>query len=88
LLLRRVQGKSMLPSLKPGQLVFAMHKDPKEGEVVIAKLLGREIIKRVKSISQDGLYLVGDNSEGSSDSRDYGAIKKEDIVAVVVWPRV
>jgi len=87
-LLGRVQGKSMLPTLKPGQLVFAIHKAPKEGDLVIAMLLGREVIKRVKSISKDGYYLVGDNPDTSSDSRDYGAIKTEAIMAVVVWPRV
>jgi len=78
----------MLPALKPGQMVLARQKDPKEGDVVIAKLLGREVIKRVKNVSQDGFYLIGDNPDASSDSRDYGAIKAEDIVAVVVWPRV
>ena len=84
MILRRVEGESMLPALQPGDLVLASRrKEPETGDIVIARVVGREIIKRVKSVSAYGIQLQGDNHNASTDSRKYGLIKKGDILGVV-----
>lgn len=90
LMVRRVQGHSMLPVLPPGTLVwgFCWFLRLRQEQVVIAEHNGREIVKRIEDIRPEGLFLVGDHLEASTDSRHYGLIDKDAIKAVVVWPRV
>lgn len=86
--LRRVVGDSMLPTLRPGQLVIAtrwVRLSP--GSIVIAPLGGREVIKRVKSVKAQGIELIGDNLEASTDSRVYGLVDPRSVIGVVIWPR-
>jgi hypothetical protein len=84
--LRRVEGDSMLPSLKAGDIVLArLTSSMKAGSIVIAKMNGREVIKRVRSASKDGAFLVGDNLHKSSDSRKYGMVPKSDILGTVIF---
>lgn len=86
--LRRVVGDSMLPTLRPGQVVIATPLVRVEsGRVVIAQTADRAIIKRVKSVTTRGVELVGDNREASTDSRNYGLVDPRSIVGVVVIPR-
>ena len=85
MLVRQVVGKSMQPYLKQGQVVFAMKKKPRIGDVVIAKQNNREVIKRLTSICNEGLYLKGDNASASSDSRTYGRINESDILGIVIF---
>ena len=51
---------------------------------------GLEIVKRIHSIDSAGtLFLVGDNPSVSADSRDFGPVTKQQIVARIVlryWP--
>lgn len=42
------------------------------------------IVKRVAEITDEGLYLLGDNSEHSYDSRYFGIVSKDDFVGKVV----
>lgn len=89
-MIRRVQGHSMLPVLPPGTLVwgFCWFRRLKAEKVVIAEHSGREIVKRIDDIKPEGLFLVGDHAEASTDSRHYGIVPRESVRAVVVWPRV
>ena len=87
LYVRRVVGKSMLPVLKPGRVVIAKKGRPERGQVVVARMAGREVIKRIQSAADTGLFLAGDNADGSTDSRSHGAVKMTDVLGVVVWPR-
>jgi nickel-type superoxide dismutase maturation protease len=85
---RRVVGESMLPTLKPGQIVFVtpwVRLLP--GKVVMARVRNREVIKRVKSVSPEGITLKGDNPDQSTDSRYFGPIDPRTILGVVIWPR-
>jgi nickel-type superoxide dismutase maturation protease len=84
LYIRRVVGESMLPTLKPGKLVIAVRKKPKVGDIVIAKVGDREVIKRVVSITEQGFELRGDNALHSTDSRKYGLVDSNSIIAAVV----
>lgn len=83
MLIRRVTGRSMLPSLAPGSIVFAFKSLPKTGDIVVARQGSREVIKRVKNISQQRYYLVGDNSLESTDSRELGSVAKSAILGVM-----
>lgn len=83
--LRRVIGKSMLPSLRPGEIVFGTRfKQPKVGDMVIAQSNEREIIKRVAQVGAQGYYLLGDNLAESTDSRAYGWFAKNQVRGVVI----
>lgn len=89
ILLRRVIGSSMAPTLRSGRLVIAHKgKQAKVGSVVIARLAGQWVIKRVDSIDDLGrVHIRGDNQISSVDSKEFGPIKLADIQAVVIWPR-
>lgn len=83
--IRRVVGKSMLPSLRPGGIVFgAKFKRPQVGDMVIAQRGNREIIKRVAQAGTQGYYLLGDNPGESTDSRKYGWFTRRQIRGVVI----
>lgn len=88
-MIRRVIGSSMLPTLRNGAIILAFKKKHiRVGDVVVARLEGREVVKRVQSILNDEYFLVGDNSAHSSDSRTKGAVQRADILARIVWPRI
>lgn len=74
-----VQGDSMLPGLKDGDVVLVdPYAAPEIGDVVLARHPFKKsvrIIKRIREISPDGKYfLVGDNLPESTDSRTFGAV--------------
>lgn len=86
---RRIVGGSMLPALTPGRLVLALR--PKRlniGDVVILFHDGLEKIKRIEHLEGERVYVLGDNSEASTDSRQFGFIDRNQIMGRVVWPRV
>lgn len=89
-IVRRVAGQSMIPALKPGQIVLAIKLCSKNlsGKVVIVNYDSREIIKRVKWCNNQKMFIVGDNLEFSQDSRLFGPIDKDYCLAQVIWPRV
>lgn len=83
--LRRVVGKSMLPSFKEGNvLLFFGRKKYKTGDVVLANIKGRDIIKRVYSISNGQYDLRGDNTDASTDSRNFGLVSRDNILGKVI----
>jgi nickel-type superoxide dismutase maturation protease len=83
----------MAPQLPSGALVVARPVDRttplRVGEVVVARRPDRpelEIIKRIQAIEGNGaIFLVGDNPSSSTDSRQFGAVSREQIVARVRW---
>lgn len=83
MVIRRVAGRSMLPSLSPGGIIIAFRTQPRTGDIVIAHQGGREVVKRVKSITDKGVYLVGDNLSESTDSRELGTVPKSAILGVM-----
>jgi nickel-type superoxide dismutase maturation protease len=83
----------MAPQLPPGALVIASPVDGmtplRVGDVVVARRPDRpqlEIIKRIKAIDAGGaIFLIGDNPASSTDSRVFGAVPRDLILARVRW---
>ena len=83
------EGRSMNPTLKDGEVVLVDREAEIEvGDIVVAKHPIEqisEVVKRVKSINERGHYfLIGDNTNDSTDSRHYGAVTREYIKGKVV----
>jgi type IV secretory pathway protease TraF len=79
----------MLPSFNEGGILvgFGWFKGVKPSDVVIIHHEGREKVKRVHKVRDGELYVLGDNSELSTDSRDFGWLPLEVVAAKVIWPR-
>jgi len=82
----------MEPGLRAGALVIARAVDERTrlrvGDVVVARRPDRpelEIIKRIRSIDAAGVFLAGANPKGSTDSREFGLVGRDHIVALVRW---
>lgn len=85
ILIRRVKGASMHPSLPHGKIVVALkHRRPKIGDVVIVRHHRVEVLKRIHDIKGELTYLLGDNPAESTDSRHYGWLPLSSILGVVL----
>lgn len=85
LVVRRIEGLSMTPSYAHGKIIFGFRfRRPQVGDVVIVRHHRLEIIKRVDQLHEDQVYLLGDNPEESTDSRQFGWLPIKAIIAVVV----
>jgi|SRR3990170_1151410 len=88
-----VSGRSMLPTLKPGQDVLVFNwayvfSRPKVGDIVVIKKNGADIVKRIGQITSDrNIFVQGDNTNESTDSRSFGQIKRSEIVGKVIFIR-
>jgi len=92
MLAARVAGDSMRPTYGDGEVV---HVDtgayrvlpPRPGDVVLARhpfRSGVHLVKRVESVTADGrVVLIGDDPAASTDSRSFGALKREAILGRV-----
>jgi phage repressor protein C with HTH and peptisase S24 domain len=75
LALYRVEGDSMKPTYVTGDTLLAtgwFH--PRVGQVVVATRSGRPLIKRIVKLASGQVWIEGDNPEGSTDSRQFGAL--------------
>ena len=85
---RRVVGTSMSPTLRDNQIVIVrLTRNFKVGDIVVAYVSGRDVIKRITQIKDGKVYLEGDNSKQSTDSRTYGWLSDQYIEGKVVIPR-
>lgn len=88
LILRRVKGEGMYPTLEKGQLVvIRRHSKIKINDIVVFLQDDAEKIKRICGIEGDFLYVLGDNPRYSTDSRQYGYIRRDAVIGSVVFPR-
>ena len=77
----------MLPTLKSGDdvLVLCWFFKLEIGDLVAIKKEGKEMIKRIKSIKGKEIFVLGDNKKESTDSRELGPIKINQIIGKVIW---
>lgn len=79
----------MLPTLNPGQVIVAFkRRQYREGQVVIIRHDGLEKVKRIHAMQGGSIDVRGDNPSSSTDSRSFGFVSQDNVLGVVVWPRV
>jgi nickel-type superoxide dismutase maturation protease len=90
LMIRRVHGHSMTPTLPPNTLVIAWRWRfaVRPGVVVVFVRDNRETIKRIERVGPEGVFVVGDHVDASTDSRHFGAIQPGVIKGRLIWPKV
>lgn len=79
----------MCPTLRDGQIVIATKKRFKIGDIVIATVEAKEVIKRITAINEatKSVTLTGDNALDSQDSRTFGDVSMDSVRGVLIWPR-
>jgi signal peptidase I len=85
--LYRVEGHSMMPQYRPGDMLIGWRwsRRLRPGQVVIATLGRRPVLKRIGRIGPAGeLWLVGDNTADSQDSRQLGPANAGDVMAHII----
>ena len=79
----------MLPTLKPGQdvLVLCWFYEPKVGDIVVIRKHGKEMVKRISKLldRKEMIFVTGDNEKESTDSRQFGPIRKDQIIGKVIY---
>jgi signal peptidase I len=92
-----VEGKSMVPALNPGDWIFVRKvnstnwqlSDFQElvGEIVVIEHNGLAQLKRLMEVKIENgaiqIYVLGDNSEASTDSRHFGFIPGHSLKGVL-----
>ncbi len=80
----------MEPTLLHGNYIFVYRwvREHKEGDIIVLKhpISGHHIIKRIRSIEGDRVFVIGDNTASSEDSRHFGSVYKSNIVGKVIRP--
>lgn len=85
----KVADSSMEPTFKEGDLLLVnrlayLFRGPRIGDVVVLKDHEMFLLKRVAAANGEKVYVVGDNAAQSRDSRDFGWVKKENIIGKVL----
>lgn len=76
IVVRRVNGRSMMPYLNPGQIVVGhgLFRRIQPNDIIMFEHNGVEKIKRVHQVFAAELFVLGDNSRESTDSRQFGMV--------------
>lgn len=89
-----VRGRSMVPTLRPGDRLVAarLTRAPRRGEIVLApdpREPGRELVKRVSAVTNGRVALRGDDPAASTDGRTFGDLPARSVrwrVIARCWP--
>lgn len=74
----------MSPVLTTGDVIIGWKRRVRVGDIVIARINDREVVKRIDSFRDDKPYLIGDNRQESTDSRHYGPVAESAILGTVM----
>lgn len=79
----------MEPTLKMGQEVLCFNWayifiQPKVGDIVVVKVNGKEMVKRIQKVDGRRIFIMGDNKKDSLDSRELGWIDKKNLIGKVI----
>lgn len=78
----------MEPVLHPDEKIITVKLLPiKKRDIIVCHdpVTKRLLVKRVKDIKNNTYFVVGDNKTESTDSRDFGWIKKKDVLGKVIY---
>ncbi|MCM1983539.1 nickel-type superoxide dismutase maturation protease [Lyngbya confervoides] len=86
-----VYHRSMVPTLQPGdEILFNprsyTQRRPQPGEIIVLvhpQQPGLPLVKRVERILEEKIWVVGDNGEASTDSRQFGAVDLPQVLGQV-----
>lgn len=86
----KIQEESMSPALKPGDFVLAerltyLLRPPKVNEIVVFQKEDKYLIKRIQKVKGYQYFVVGDNKSKSTDSRNFGWVKRMSIIGRVFY---
>ncbi len=85
----RVEDRSMEPRIKAGDylIVSRLSNRLKIGDVVVLKHPTKDIkiVKRISTISDTMVFVVGDNKNESGDSRNFGSMARNMVIGKVVF---
>jgi len=85
-----VRGRSMEPTLLGGDRLLLLHgARPRPGRLAVVRMPDVVAVKRVVRRDPDGWWVERDNPSMGVDSWTVGAVKDEDVLALVVlrlWP--
>ena len=80
----------MSPYLKEGDIVFYKQYKKnksrlKNKQIVIFNhpVENKRLVKRINSVNQNNIEVLGDNIEYSEDSKKFGLIKNEKIIGII-----
>ena len=99
-----IEGASMVPTLMPGDWALVVDgRRPRRGDVFVVEHPGRpgyEIVKRIvgvpgdtisdRSLAPDEFWVEGDRPDASTDSRQFGPVRREHVkarVLLIYWPK-
>ena len=89
-----IAGQSMFPTLKDGDFVLVEygyydHNPVRTGDIVLVGHPHRTnyiMVKRIVAVDVSQVWIEGDNSSQSTDSRHFGGVPKQSLLARV-WSR-
>jgi phage repressor protein C with HTH and peptisase S24 domain len=88
----RVCGNSMSPTYRDGQFLVSttLFKRYTVNSVYVfySPFSGQIVIKRLVRVEENGdLYFEGDNTLDSTDSRTYGAVSRNSVIAKILFTK-
>ena len=83
-----IAGDSMLPTLRDGDWVLVRRTQRlRRGQIVAVRdprVMDRILVKRIVDQRLSGWWVLGDNPDGSTDSRSFGSIPTELVLGRVL----
>ena len=81
-----VEGFSMAPTLGDrDELVIRYDTGYDSGDIIVFTRNGQYDIKRVESVTDEGVFVLGDNEVASLDSRSYGRIDPASVIGKAIF---